>query len=312
MLGMFTTLPGEILELAQHCGALLDGPALASVGVSRATRETLVRRGLLIAIARGMYTVGWLPAELPDWTWFALRSKAFALASAPDAIAAGWSAVALHDLPTLGRPPQLASVFRAGRPPRGAERCARGWTRFASVPEDLMTEIGGVRVLSPAAAAVDVGRRASRLAALVVADGVARRSATSELLGEAASRMWRWPRVSRARWAVARADPDCETPLETVGRFAIITGGLPTPRSNVWIGVGRPRYRWDHYWPEHRLGVEGDGIGTYGLGGHPTTRRTGVVAREGARDRGPQLGCQPGTLPGASDLVRPAQSVRPV
>ncbi len=74
-----------------------------------------------------------------------------------------------------------------------------------------------------------------------------------------------WPRIRLAQWAVANADPDVESPLESAGRLALLRAGLPPGRSNVWIGDSYPRYRLDHYWLEFRLGAEGDGLDKYQL-----------------------------------------------
>lgn len=61
------------------------------------------------------------------------------------------------------------------------------------------------------------------------------------------------------------ADPDVESPLESIGRFALLRAGLPAGESNVWVGETYPRYRLDHYWSEYRLAAEADGIEKYSL-----------------------------------------------
>ena len=69
--------------------------------------------------------------------------------------------------------------------------------------------------------------------------------------------------VGRARWVAGHADPQAESPLESLGRFAAIEAGLPAPVSNAWVGDGRPRYRVDGLWPHHWAVFEADGAVKY-------------------------------------------------
>lgn len=260
---MLTTLTDDVIALLIDRGGLATGSQLGEIGFDRSRIARWVRRRLFAPLADGVYTAATLRSSLDDWTWFALRSKALVVASPGDAIAGSWSAVVLRDLPTLGRPPVVPSVIRMGRPPRGSERSPFGWTRFATVPNELRGTVDGVPALSPAGTVVDVGRRSDRLSTLMIADAVAGKVGGKEAMAGAVDLLRHWPRTRRARWAIAHADPDCESPLETVGRHALLVAGLPAPQSNVWIGIGRPQYRLDHYWADFRLGVEGDGIKKY-------------------------------------------------
>ncbi|MBB3039788.1 hypothetical protein [Hoyosella altamirensis] len=72
-----------------------------------------------------------------------------------------------------------------------------------------------------------------------------------------------WPGVSRVEWVTKFADPLSESPLETLGRFSAIAGGLPLPVSNAWVGPGFPMYRVDGLWPYHWAAFEADGALKY-------------------------------------------------
>ena len=263
---VLTRLPSHLIDVLSEQSGAITSAQLAAVGFDRHRTGRWVHRGLLLPLADGVFTASGVRELVDDWTWFAVRSKAFLIASASDAFAGSWSAVALHDLPALGPPPPLPCVIRTGRPPRGTERTANGWTRFATVPQDLRDTVCGLPVLSAPGTVIDIGRRAPRLSTLVVADAVALRAGSTRAMGVALERLQRWPWTPRSRWAVEHADPDCESPLETIGRFAIIQAGLPAPRSNVWLGLDVPRFRVDHYWEHIRHGLEGDGAGKYELG----------------------------------------------
>ena len=264
---MVRELPTDAIGLLVLRGGLLTGADLSSVGIGRNGRRTLQQRGLLVSLARGVYSASVLVRELDEWTRFALRSVAFTMAAPEDAVAAGRSSIALQDLPHLGRPPTVPSVIRGACPPRGSDTSPCGHSRFVSLDPGWVVRVGDVPVLHPAVTVIDVGRRSGRLSTLIAADAVARMPGGRESMRVALDAMRRWPGTGRARWSVAHADADCESPLETVGRYAVLRAGLPVPMSNVWLGIDRPRYRVDHYWAEQRLALEGDGVHKYRMNG---------------------------------------------
>jgi hypothetical protein len=98
---------------------------------------------------------------------------------------------------------------------------------------------------------VDLARQCDRRTGLMLADAAAVRGRSRAGLTQALLDMAAWPRIGRAHWAVQNADPDVESPLESLGRFAFLRAGLPTCVSNVWVGDDYPRYRLDHYWSEY-------------------------------------------------------------
>ena len=110
---------------------------------------------------------------------FALKSRAFVLASPAGAAASDWSAVAIHRLPAMSPPPLVPSVIRLGSRSSDSNRTCHGRTRFAHVPERWLGEVDGAAVVSRAFAAVDVARRCDSVAALALADAVARRDRTN-------------------------------------------------------------------------------------------------------------------------------------
>jgi hypothetical protein len=267
---MISSLPIDVLDLmaAPDRGAgtgLITSTNLRGAGLTRSQLDTLLHHGLLVTLARGVYTSPKLFDSLDDWARLAVRTAALLTAGPPDAVAAGWSSVALHGLPHLGRAPAAPALIRRASPPRGSDRTARGWTRFASVPPEWTTAVSGFAAMHPAMTVIDLARRSARLPTLIVADAVARAFGGRETLRAALTAMRHWPGSARARWCVTHADADCETPLETVGRYAVLRAGLPRPLSNIWIGTHTPRFRLDHYWPSHRLALEGDGIFKYRL-----------------------------------------------
>jgi len=264
---MVKRLPAAVVSLLIRGGGLVTTAELRAASVGRKGVATLLRRELLVSLARGVYSSPALLLSLDDWTRFALRARAFVLAAPEDAVGADWSSVALQDLPHLGRPPHAPGVIRRASPPRGSDASPRGRSRFASLDPGWVVRVGDVPVLHPAVTVIDIGRRAGRLGTLIAADAVARMPGGRESMRVALDATRRWPRTERAAWAVAHADGACESPLETVGRYAVVSAGLPAPLSNVWLGIDEPCYRVDHYWVEQRLALEGDGVHKYRLAG---------------------------------------------
>lgn len=198
-----------------------------------------------------------------DWSAFLLRTRAFLLVAARDSYASDWSSVVLHELPTVGRPPKVPDVIRPGSRVGGSNTTRNCRTRLAAVPDRWLGEAAGSPAVHPAFAAVDIARQGGRLTGLVLADAVAFRHGGREESTGALTDVAGWRGAARVEWAVRHCDPDVESPLESLGRLAFLNAGLPSALSNVWVGEYVPEARLDHYWPEFRVGAEGDGIAKY-------------------------------------------------
>jgi hypothetical protein len=263
-------LPNEIRHVLNADHDLISASRCRELGLSQDRVEGLIRRGVLVAVAKGVYADARATTGLEPWPRFALRSRAFVLASPPGTMAADWSAVSIHGLPTISSPPVVPSVIRQGSKSSGSNRTCHGRTRFAAVADRWLTEVTGTAVAHPAFAAVDLGRHCDPLAALALADAAASRVGSTVQLMEAWQDLRGWPYAKRARWFAEHCDPNVDSPLETAGRLALLRAGLPIPRSNVWVGEHVPRYRLDHYWVDERVAVEGDGIAKYLIGSDPS------------------------------------------
>jgi len=263
-------LPSDIRNALLTKHDLITSADCRALGVSHDRVERLVRNEMLAVLARGVYADGPASAALPPWPRFAVRSRAFVLASPIGAVAADWSAVAPHRLPVGWPPPAVPSVIRQGSRASGSNRTCHGRTRFAAVADRWIACVDDTRAVLPAIAAVDLFRNCDPLTALILADAVARLDKSNDLLVRAWQDMRRWPGINRARWAIEHCDPDAQTPLESAGRLAFIRAGLPVPASNVWVGENGPRFRLDHYWAEERLAAEGDGISKYLIDSDPS------------------------------------------
>jgi very-short-patch-repair endonuclease len=185
----------------------------------------------------------------------AIRASA-AVLGRPAHLISGTSAAILHGLPTMSIPtiPGLTSLADDWLGRRSASHL-----RHAAVTADDETTWFGAPVTTVARTVVDVARH-DRRSAIMAADAALREDiVTRTELDSALLRARGWPGVRLAREIVALADPDAESPLESVVRLALDDDGFPPPKLQCVIAG----YRVDFLWPEYRLILEADGREKY-------------------------------------------------
>jgi hypothetical protein len=118
--------------------------------------------------------------------------------------------------------------------PRGRHLEARPGMRphSALLPADELCLVGGVLVVSPARAVIDVARSDALVEAVVVGDaslrlGVATEAGIAVALDHAAGLR----NVERARAVVSHLEPRTESPMESRYRMRLVQGGLPRPQA---------------------------------------------------------------------------------
>lgn len=256
-------LPADVQAALLEGSGLIRATDFEAAVRSRSRLHRLERAGVLTCVAKGVYADAAALSAADEWSAYRLRTRGFLMAAAADSYAADWSSIVLHGLPGMGRPPRVPNVIRPGSRVSGSNTTRHGRTRFAAVPDRWLGEVDGHRAVHPALAAVDIARHSTRLTGLVLADAVAfRQRGRAELTG-ALTDVGHWRSGGRAAWPVRHCDPDVESPLESAGRHAFLRAGLPECLNNAWVGEFVPEARLDHYWPEFRVGAEGDGIGKY-------------------------------------------------
>lgn len=259
---MRTPRPLPAFEHPNSQYPLLSAADCTDAGLSPAAQRTAIADGRLIRLGRGILTPATELDEDP-WRTLRIRTAAYLRTAPPGAIAAGWSAVALHRLPTMTTPPPTPSAIRLRFGIHGSDRTPWGHTRYCMVPDRCVSQVDGLSVLNPGFTACDLVRSSGILTSLMVADSVARTPLGREQIADAEHALRRWPRYPRSAWLARHCDGFAESPLETAGRYAAIRGGLPVPISNAWLGAGWPRARVDHWWPEQAVAGEGDGALKY-------------------------------------------------
>ena len=98
---------------------------------------------------------------------------------------------------------------------------------------------------------------------MVAADKALHFGAEREVMAALTIAMESYPGIAEARWVIEHGDPRAESPLETLGRYAFLSAGMPAPLSNVWILAGGEWFRVDHLIPETGVILEADGAIKY-------------------------------------------------
>jgi Transcriptional regulator, AbiEi antitoxin len=135
-------------------------------------------------------------------------------------------------------------------------------------PEDV-ADIDGSPVTSPVRTIFDLARHLRLYPAVVALDFALHENLTNRAeLADMIARYSNWPRVRRARRALALADERSESVLESVSRLVMIRLRIPTPRpqARVYDAAGELCGRVDFYWDEFGVFGEADGRLKYETG----------------------------------------------
>ncbi|SDO26079.1 hypothetical protein SAMN04515671_0344 [Nakamurella panacisegetis] len=228
-------------------------------GISDKVIRRLERDGDLLQLSSGVYADRLRFEAASSWERFGLRSRAWTISGRRDASASDFSAAAILGLPMWGEPPDLPRVLRPGSAHRGHSRTPNGRIRFGWLPPHHRWPFSSVAVTSAAYACIDVIRMGSRLQGLTVGDYALAVGITPEQLWDVAENLKRYKGMQSVEWVLSRADRRSESPVESAGRLACLTFGLPEAVANPWIiGGAKPR-RVDLLLPEHGIVLEADG-----------------------------------------------------
>lgn len=269
---------------AETGGPFTRAQALGA-GFSLAEVRRLLARGVWVSVRRGVYVEASVRAAAvaDERRAHALDVAALLLALGGDACAAGMSAARIWGLDLLVRPPAELVVVTGEE---GAKGCRGGdfVLRAAGLPEQYRGRRYRVPVTSVARTVVDVARSGSLAGGVVVADSALRLGLASvSRLGEVVRDCRGWGGLDTAQRAVALADPQAESALESVSRVAMYEQDVPPPRTQVPLGADdRQVGRVDFYWPRYGVIGEADGLGKYEANGRDSTRA--IVRREKRRE----------------------------
>jgi hypothetical protein len=249
-----TIMSAPMLPERGRIAGVVTTAELVAAGFSDCRIRTLVSRGALYQVARGVYADGAKASDMlryPDGRRLLTLAGAVA-AVGPNAVVSHQSAAYLHTIDQLGKPEQTVVL---------TVPVTRGWTaragvrlHAATVPADQITSVVGLRVTTPARTVADLARTLEFRAGVVAADSALHKKlVTKPELQAVLDTCPRWQGAHRAAEVIAFADARAESPLESIARVAFRDCGLPPPELQVWLGgtiepIGRVDFYWRRYW----------------------------------------------------------------
>ena len=255
----------DLPQTGRFANVLTTAEAL-SAGISSARLRTLVKRGQLRQVTRGVYVSAALAEQLQRnaGSRLALRAASVVAPLGHDAVISHHTAAQMYGLDLLDYPPDEIAITRI---PGLASRKSRPGVRahVAALPAQHVTSRRGIPLTTAARTVVDLARTSSYAAGLVVADSALRRKLTSkEQLCAVIADCPRWSGLQQAADVVAFADALGESALESIARMAFRDQGLPPPELQIYVGgdngiVGRV----DFLWRQYRTIAEVDGAKKY-------------------------------------------------
>lgn len=236
---------------------------LRAGGRSPGQIRTLVRRGRLVAIGRGIYVTRAVAAQFKDVRHgdHVLRAGAAVLLSGPGCAISHKSAALVHDIDLLDGKLSCVSISsQSGR--RGVRHGVHRYV--APLPDSHLTWRFGLPVTTAARTVVDLARTGTFAEGVVAADSALYRGLVAPLELRLVAVECPSRGSAQAVRAVEFASGQAESPLESLARVAFDDEGLPPPELQVSIFgdhgfIGRV----DFYWKQYRTIAEVDGALKY-------------------------------------------------
>src|SRR5680860_331843 len=289
------------LEELDTCrDGLIPSAALREAGMNSHAVDTLLRRGELVRVRRGIYTLGeaWRTANVDA------RYRTFVRATAEVAVRplvfSHLSAAALHGLPIIGPWPKAVHVLSSRASGGSTARYTTSHQATGSGADTVV--LAGCQATSLPRTLVDVAASSAFLIGVTMIDHALRLDAervdaetkrgmrsvptlTKDVLLEelAAGR----PRsgAAQAERTIAFANPLSANPGETLSRVRIHELGFEVPELQVHFAVNGRDYWVDFYWRRVRKMAEFDGELKYTRGVVLADRDPGeVVFKEKKRE----------------------------
>ncbi|MBW9122499.1 hypothetical protein JNB63_20620 [Microbacterium trichothecenolyticum] len=215
-----------------------------------------------VRVRAGVYAFRDAWNGLAPWERYLARVHACAMKS-PRAVFAYESAAVLLGLPIFGEPRDI-HVFSAER--RASRRFSDVCVHTSADAKEVI-DVGGLRVTSVVATAVDLMRVLPPLYGLAVGDAAVspRQGGTTDAdeLGTLAGSQRIRRGIARLRLLLSVVDARAESPGESVSRGVILWAGFETPELQLVFRSEGYKDRVDFAWRSVRAIGESDGYGKY-------------------------------------------------
>lgn len=231
---------------------VLDGlpftrPEAAAAGITPGELQRMRRRRVIRTVVRGVFV------DISVEDSLELRAAAVAKVAPADAVVCRRTAAWLYGIDVLAlaeltRLPKVDFVRPSKR--RGLKASGANGHSQTLLDGDVV-EWHGLRVTSPVATAVHLGRHLDRPFALSALDAMAHADLFAiPDLRLAVQRYPGHPGIVQAREMAGLVDPATESPGESWLRLRMIDAGFPMPIPQVTVTDGRHEYRIDLGFPE--------------------------------------------------------------
>ncbi|MQA12079.1 MAG: hypothetical protein GEU98_26805 [Pseudonocardiaceae bacterium] len=217
-----------------------------------------LRTGRLRRLQRGIYVV-----RLDDIRPLALARAAVLASGVPDAVASHHTAARVHEIPLPhGTGPEHVTVCRGQRRVQRKELVHHG--RSMALGDVEVRE--HVPLTTPARTLVDLAGVLPELPAVWAIDDTLRRGEVQRsTLSAVLDGRPRSPGDAVAAGRILAADGHSESILETAGRLALGSAGVPLPVPQYQVVLdGAVLARLDGAYPDRRVGLEFAGVDTHG------------------------------------------------
>jgi hypothetical protein len=224
-------------------GGLLTWAQARDGGLSTPELRHLVRKGVLVALRRGLYVDGELWRSLnPYREQHRLRTRAVIAGLKRGFVVSHDSAAYELDLDILAPPVPHTHITRPGS--------TTAWSRYgvkhhyARYAASQIVLVDGLEVLDPARTAVDIAREHGEPYGEIACDAALRLGVSKAALRDACAPMISWPHILRTRRAVDFARPGAQTAIETLGRLLAVELGVGETDLQFPVRVEDGRVLW--------------------------------------------------------------------
>lgn len=246
---------------------------LLSLGIPDAVQTAMVRRGALVRLRHGVYSLRDVVATTAPKDRHRIDLAAAAAGAREPVWAFGLSAALTLSMPLpFAAPEYLALVRASGDDERALTRASRHRlvipdSRITTGPVlvESTTRVRGVPVVGPALAGVSAAAElTSARWRTALLDAALWQGATADEIRQLVDRWRHLGHRMELLEALARARPGAQTVLETFSRLALTERGLPEPvlQQAFYDEAGLIGYA-DMWWPGLRVIGEADGAVKY-------------------------------------------------
>jgi hypothetical protein len=246
-------------EAAQHAGAFSSKHAVSAGWTARQIRAHR-EKGVWRRLYEGAYVDAQLWSAMDHRARALCRLHARLLVVGDDWHAARGSALLIHGLPFIGKPPEVPQLVS----PRVRTHAVSSHERYSPLPSCDRELVDGCRVTSAARTVADHARDLGFLSGVVAADAALHAGLPRAELEQVAVRCASWAGAGAMQRVIGFADARAESAFESLSRVRMAEMDIPMPELQLEIWheggfVARP----DFLWAEFNLIGESDGRSKY-------------------------------------------------